>query len=459
MKQLTTFRHNALIHSIYTFFRCADFVGVPLTGDRRGAGERTDPRQELRGQAYDVAHAVRCWSARHRYLQPGALEAVASDLLYKPIDPGLDIIDAVALELPDNWTGGNALHLFGSNSEDFNRRIELISQAQHTIACAFWCITNDATGGRFLDALSERIRAGVQVTIVLDANIAERFEYIRPGYCVFIQEITNRGVDLHLLQPSSPWLNTHRKMFVVDCTHAIVGGRNIGHQYASDEDGFLDIDVEIHGPEAAIIYAQVLALIRRDVIPTPISPQGEDRVSLVDQPAQLSPVEDTVIRCLVTAIRYAKKSIDMAYGYIILPRSVQKALLEAKQRGVDIRIVTNSEASVDYPYWAGAAFASLDPLVQAGVPVYLMKNRCLHSKCCVIDGVLATVGSHNLWTLSTLHDTETNLFIASKSMAKSLSESNLQIISDAELVDLNDWKVPASSSYRIANQLIWSWNG
>lgn len=182
-------------------------------------------------------------------------------------------------------------------------------------------------------------------------------------------------------------------------------------------------------------------------------------MSLVDQPAQLSPVEDTVIRCLVTAIRYAKKSIDMAYGYIILPRSVQKALLEAKQRGVDIRIVTNSEASVDYPYWAGAAFASLDPLVQAGVPVYLMKNRCLHSKCCVIDGVLATVGSHNLWTLSTLHDTETNLFIASKSMAKSLSESNLQIISDAELVDLNDWKVPASSSYRIANQLIWSWNG
>jgi len=403
---------------------------------------------------------VRCWRARRRQLAPGALDAVASDLLEHPVEPARDPVDAVAAALPSGgWVHGHTLRLFSSNSQDFARRLALIEAAQTSIACTFWCIAGDATGRRFLEALAARARAGVRITVVLDANIAARLAWIDPTYRDFLADLAATGIELHLLRPPSPWLNTHRKLFVVDRCHAIVGGRNIGDHYAVDDDeGFLDTDVELRGPLAEVVHAEVMALVGEPCLAAVGTPEAaEGAVALVDQPARLHPVDDTLVRCLVQAVRHARRSVDLAFAYLIVPRALERALLEAHERGVSVRLVTNSAASVDYPYWAGAAYGSLDPLVRAGVPLWLQRGRCMHSKCAVVDAALCTVGSHNLWSWSTLHDAESNLWAVDSALAASLTARIEDHIAGADRVDPALWQVPGGVATRLANAVIWGW--
>jgi cardiolipin synthase A/B len=193
-----------------------------------------------------------------------------------------------------------------------------------------------------------------------------------------------------------------------------------------------------------------------DPRPTPAPVQGGDRVAVIDQPAHGAPVDDPLVRCLVHAARHARERIDLAFGYLILLPALRKALLEAHRRGVAVRILTNSAASVDYPFWVGASAASLDVLVQAGVPVYRMRSRCLHSKCAVLDGRLSTVGSHNLWTLSTLQDAETNLLLDSPEVAGELTRLIDERLAEAVRVDPAASPVPDDRATRLANRLLWA---
>jgi cardiolipin synthase len=449
---------DVLQHVIYAIFRVGERLGAPLTAASRTGGPRGDPRSELRSQAYDVAHAARCWRARRMRLAPGAVDRVGAELTATERLGPADSLDAV---LPEGWTDGNAVRLLARNSEDQARRLALIAGASRSIVCAFWCIRDAAVGHAFVAALAARVRDGVDVVVVLDANVLDRFAWIEQSYGAFVTSFAAQGVPLVALRPAQPWLNTHRKLFAVDGEVAIVGGRNIGVPYATDGEGtFLDTDLEISGPGALAVHHLVDRLAGRPLTELPMPPAaGPARVAVVDQPAGLDPVDDAVVRALVQAVVHARASVEIAFGYVILPGALERALVQAAARGVAVRVLTNSRATNDYPYWEGAAFASIDALVRAGVPLFLMRERTLHAKFAVVDGRVCTVGSHNLWTLSTLHDAETNLVVDDPEIAEALVALFDELVGQADRVEPDGWQVPDNRSLRLANALIWAWEG
>ena len=116
---------------------------------------------------------------------------------------------------------------------------------------------------------------------------------------------------------------------------------------------------------------------------------------------------DRVVHLYDRATRYIYVSV-----YALTAPSVVKALVEAKHRGVDVRVITDRERLND-PKQQSA----VNTLRLAGVPVRINRHDALmHIKQVVIDDVINTSGSAN-------HTTSGNRY----------NDERLDVITDARL--------------------------
>ncbi|KVL70467.1 endonuclease [Burkholderia ubonensis] len=93
---------------------------------------------------------------------------------------------------------------------------------------------------------------------------------------------------------------------------------------------------------------------------------------------------------VVSAISGARQSIRLA-AYSFTSPSVVRALMAAKQRGVDVAVVVDEKAN-----HAKASVAALNLLTQAGIPSRTVSIYPIHhDKYIVIDGAQIETGSFN----------------------------------------------------------------
>jgi phosphatidylserine/phosphatidylglycerophosphate/cardiolipin synthase-like enzyme len=92
---------------------------------------------------------------------------------------------------------------------------------------------------------------------------------------------------------------------------------------------------------------------------------------------------------VVSALQAAKKTVLVqAYSFISAP--IAKALVDAKKRGVDVRVILDKSQRTER--YTGATF-----LANEGVPVFIDDDhRIAHNKVVVIDAQTVITGSFNL---------------------------------------------------------------
>jgi phosphatidylserine/phosphatidylglycerophosphate/cardiolipin synthase-like enzyme len=115
--------------------------------------------------------------------------------------------------------------------------------------------------------------------------------------------------------------------------------------------------------------------------------------------AQLSNPTGGIPDKIAAAFDGAQQTIDLAIYQFDLS-SLADALLRAKQRGVQVRVVTDSDSQ---------EMDGIQSLIQAGVPV-VPDNRqpIMHDKFAVIDGAVVWTGSMN-YTLSDAYRNDNNV--------------------------------------------------
>jgi len=94
------------------------------------------------------------------------------------------------------------------------------------------------------------------------------------------------------------------------------------------------------------------------------------------------------------------------------------ALEAAVRRGVDVRIILPSETDSALVLHAGRSHYTA--LLRAGIRILERRDKLLHSKTAVVDGVWSTVGSTNLDWRSFLHNDEVNAAILGQAFASQL---------------------------------------
>jgi phosphatidylserine/phosphatidylglycerophosphate/cardiolipin synthase-like enzyme len=132
--------------------------------------------------------------------------------------------------------------------------------------------------------------------------------------------------------------------------------------------------------------------------------------------ADLSATPATISTCFAPAndcAAFAIRAIDRAQREILVGAynlttgsGIVEALLGAKQRGVDVRLVADKTTPCQRN-------SGIDPLSRAGVPVWIDRSaRIAHLKTMVIDSAVTLMGSYN-WTAGAARNSENLNLVAS----------------------------------------------
>ncbi len=283
----------------------------------------------------------------------------------------------------------------------------------------------------------------------------------------------------------------HNKAWIADNVGAIIGGRNLGNTYFSgpSETLFADLDVLTFGPvtreisrsfdrywnsEWALPIAPLdvadrdktaarLAEFEARVNEVKKSSYGKtledgdpvadllagrrsmvwatahavvDPVSKFD--ADKSPeVESFVMTEVAEQLRATKQALLMVSPYFVPGESGTKLLMDLIDRGVKVRVLTNSLAATDVPV-VHAGYAKYRPkLIQHGVQLFELKptaapdiggrsstrsvppgsEASLHAKAFVIDQRIVLIGSMNFDPRSAWYNSELGILVDSPQLA------------------------------------------
>jgi len=206
----------------------------------------------------------------------------------------------------------------------------------------------------------------------------------------------------------------HSKVFLIDGRYAYLGGMNLGREYRYE---WHDLMAEIEGPVVASLQSEFdrnwahagalgdLAFAQRVLCGKP------------PEPIVSIPLDSIQLRRLYTKtgqrqIRTAElESIGRAREYVFLENpylydnSIIVALVKARLRGVDVRVVLPSEN--DLSAGESSNLVTANYLLRHGVRVYFYPGMT-HVKAMLADGWVC-FGSANFNTLSLRLNQEVNL--------------------------------------------------
>lgn len=192
--------------------------------------------------------------------------------------------------------------------------------------------------------------------------------------------------------------------------------------------------------------------------PAPHSPQAKPAGTLpmgqppgaLRQAARPVLEADSVVDGLLALVRKTRRDLLVVSPYFVPGPDMMEAFRGARQRGVRVRILTNSLASNDAPLAHAGYARHRKALLEMGVELYEMRSTAasvrsafgsgstggggpsgstgasramLHSKLLVVDGHLVAVGSMNLDLRSQLQNTEIALLIASREFGRLATQS------------------------------------
>jgi cardiolipin synthase len=356
---------------------------------------------------------------------------------------------------------GNRVTLLSDGPATYRTMFKAIAAARNHIHLETYIFDDDEVGNRFVDALIEKQRQGVQVAVIYDSygSIESPND--------FFKRLKDGGVTVLEFNPVNPlkaktgWQVTqrdHRKLLIVDGQVAFAGGINISGVYSTGSFGFgskpmkdgsrrpwRDTHLQIEGPVVAEFQKLFLdtwqkqkgdKLDDRGFFPK-IEPKGKEVIRAIGS----SPADhdySLIYVTLISAIRSAETTVYLTNAYFVPDPQLREALKDAAQRGVDVRLILPSTTDFELVRAAGRSYYG--DLLRAGVKIYERKGALLHAKTALIDGVWSTVGSTNLDWRSFLHNDELNAVILGSDFGEQLQRMFESDLAQSEPITLDKWK-------------------
>jgi cardiolipin synthase len=259
-------------------------------------------------------------------------------------------------------------------------------------------------------------------------------------------------------------LASHKKILLCDDPNyglvAMVGGRNIGDEYLCDipdpqpgrfANQWRDTDEVIYGP-ATIELEQsfIFSFNEMSAKKFKLNPNDVKYRPEVNTPSKGSDLEMRIVEnepdrnggkgifdvntMYKELFKHAKNSIDIETPYFIPTDDFIKLLLETANRGVKIRVLTNSENTNDVgtPLFLGGAYF-WEPLFKTGnFRLYLWDVersvaapelfRTMHSKILIVDNAVFMPGSWNFEARSIIWNNEFAFPINDPGMSQKATE-------------------------------------
>lgn len=352
------------------------------------------------------------------------------------------------------WRDGNRIDLLHNGGEFFPALCDAIDGARRHVHLETYIFNLDETGNCVLDRLQQACERGVKVRVVIDGfgswenmqTLRERLASMAARYRIYRPEPSGMQrirFDLRRLR------RLHRKTVVIDRQIAFVGGINILDDYVDvPDDGQgarprFDFAVRIEGPLVADVARTQRALwlrmawrrrddwaafyerlkrwrewrLRRErLVPTTFSNGVRAVLLLRDNIRHRQTIENVYLG----TIARAQTDILIANAYFFPGRRLRKALVDAAQRGVRVRLLLQGRS--EYPMQYRACRYTYDHLITQGIEIHEYMASYLHAKVAVIDEY-AMVGSANMDPFSLLLAREANVYVHDTGFAAELTSA------------------------------------
>ena len=338
---------------------------------------------------------------------------------------------------------GNRVTPLFDGVHSFPARNAAIAGAKKSIAFQTFVFRSDETAWELARELAAKAQQGVPVLFIYDelgsGNADPKiFELMRQAGV----EVRGYGnPKTHPWELNARW---HEKHLIVDGEVSFEGGMNVSNEYAYGGSGQLwlsggvakqpwrDTDVRVEGPAAADAMRAFLknwkALgpeVPADQLPlflTAPKPRDGGVTARVVQHRPGQEGDSNTMALQLKAIATARRNITIENAYFVPPRELTDALIAAAKRGVDVRIVTNSETTHDNMpvYFASRYF--YDELLAAGVRIFEKKGGTIHAKTATFDGAYSLIGSANLNGRSKGRDSEVIVAVKDPVLARQMEE-------------------------------------
>jgi cardiolipin synthase len=257
---------------------------------------------------------------------------------------------------------------------------------------------------------------------------------------------------------------THRKILVVDGEAAFVGGIGLADHWLGDAESpknWRDTQFEVRGPAVDNIEAgfhenwiETGGIVEPIVQPT-AGPRAGDARSIVVWSSPEGGASALKLLYLL-AIGAARKTLDVQSPYLITDESTMWSLLEARKRGVRVRLLSEGDVTDAKPV-KFAARADYESLLEHGIEVYEYQPTMMHGKALMVDGAISIIGSANFDNRSLELNDELNVVVASRTLASDLTGDFERDLTRSKRVSLEQWR--QRPVHIRAREKLWSYFG
>ena len=277
--------------------------------------------------------------------------------------------------------------------------LEAIQRSQTSIELETYIFAGDLTGQRFLLALTDAARRGVQVRVLVDS-----FGSLMLAESMLDHLIAAGGVVkfFNPLRFNRFGVRDHRKLLLCDRKTIFIGGANISDVYAGDgvTQGWFDTVTQLEDAALATVLLKDFermftnadfesAKRRRLRAFRPLRHEGGETQVFSMKPGRRA---GGFQRALQTELGTAK-TVDFITPYFLPRRRLRRALRDVVKRGGRVRLLL--PGVTDVPLARLAAQVYYPRLLRAGVEIYEYQPQILHAKLYRVDGNVFA-GSSNL---------------------------------------------------------------
>jgi cardiolipin synthase len=343
---------------------------------------------------------------------------------------------------------GNKVEILTNGSEFYGAMLDAIRAATRSVNMECYIFQPGRVADQFIDALSDRARKGVNVTIVVDA-IGSFSLWGRP-----VRRLRKAGCRIASYQ-SFHWyrlarLNnrTHRELLLIDGRVAFVGGAGIADWWMYPEGRkrpWRDTMARIEGPIVAAIQgvaAENWLECCGEVITGPeyfpeLDRAGETTAFVVkSSPSDRATASRVAFQLLMEG---ADREVRISTPYFLPDRAFRRALKEIAARGVAVSVIVPGRAT-DQRWVRLASRRMWGQLLEAGIRIYEYRDTMTHAKVLVVDGFWVVLGTTNLDNRSFEHNDEVNIALRDEQVARRLLDDYAQDLRDSEEITLDVWR-------------------